>query len=54
MRRLLENYKNASREIKFFIWTIISIGIILMITTVYAYMRLDTQRSGTRTENVNS
>lgn len=50
MRRLIENYKNASSEIKFFIWTIVSIGLILVITTVYAYIRLDYQRSGKQTE----
>ena len=45
MWRFIKNYKNASGETKLFIWTVVSIGLILVVTTFYAYSRLDSHRS---------
>lgn len=40
MLKLIKNFQNASPEVKRFVLTIISIGIILVVTTVYSYFRL--------------
>lgn len=40
MKNYLNEFSGASKEIKRFVFTIASIGLILVVTTAYAYMRL--------------
>jgi hypothetical protein len=46
MLKYLRSFQSASTEVKRFIITIAMIGLILIITTVYAYARLSSPAKG--------
>lgn len=40
-----QNYREASRSVKAFVWTVILMALTLIISTVWAYVRLYTART---------
>ncbi len=41
MFKLLMFYREANRETKYFIWTVIVYTLAIVVTTIYCYARLD-------------